>query len=125
MQVGVDMSRFREFPYRGSLLQSQSGSVQEVRPSLLVHHSCSHRCSQMGELQDLPVCTSALPSLVSLSWSLIAMQNRRAQVTLRMQVVYEPMSTEVLVEGMELVIAPLPGSHILRHSGVGCCLRSS
>ncbi len=29
-QVGVDMSRFREFPYRGSLLRLQSGAVQEV-----------------------------------------------------------------------------------------------
>lgn len=31
MQVGIDMSKFREFPYRGSLLQSQNGSIQEVR----------------------------------------------------------------------------------------------
>ena len=30
IQVGVDMSRFRAFPYRGSLLQSQNGSIQEV-----------------------------------------------------------------------------------------------
>lgn len=44
LQVGVDMSRFREFPYRGSLLQSQSGGVQEVQPSLLTHHSRSHGC---------------------------------------------------------------------------------
>ncbi len=29
-QVGVGMSRFREFPYRGSLLRLQSGAVQEV-----------------------------------------------------------------------------------------------
>ncbi|CAL8472165.1 g11707 [Coccomyxa elongata] len=29
-KVGVDMSRFREFPYRGSLLRLQSGAVQEV-----------------------------------------------------------------------------------------------
>ncbi len=40
MQVGVDMSRFREFPYRGSLLQSQSGSVQEVK--LLAHPLTLH-----------------------------------------------------------------------------------
>ena len=33
MQVGIDMSKFREFPYRGSLLQSQNGSIQEVRHS--------------------------------------------------------------------------------------------
>ena len=30
LQVGVDMSRFRAFPYRGSLLRFQSGAVQEV-----------------------------------------------------------------------------------------------
>ncbi|BDA47389.1 Kynurenine 3-monooxygenase [Coccomyxa sp. Obi] len=29
-KVGVDMSRFREFPYRGSLLRLQNGAVQEV-----------------------------------------------------------------------------------------------
>ena len=29
-RVGVDMSRFRAFPYRGSLLRSQTGAVQEV-----------------------------------------------------------------------------------------------
>ncbi len=34
IQVGVDMSRFREFPYRGSLLQSQNGSIQEVSIAL-------------------------------------------------------------------------------------------
>ncbi len=29
-QVGVDMSRFRTFPYRGSLLRKMDGHVQEV-----------------------------------------------------------------------------------------------
>ena len=29
-QVGVDMSRFRAFPYRGSLLRKMDGHVQEV-----------------------------------------------------------------------------------------------
>jgi hypothetical protein len=29
-QVGVDMGRFREFPYRGSLLRKMDGQVQEV-----------------------------------------------------------------------------------------------
>lgn len=29
-QVGVDMSRFRAFPYRGSLLRRTDGHVQEV-----------------------------------------------------------------------------------------------
>ena len=77
----------------------------------------------MVELQNLTVCTSALPSLVALCWSLIAIQERRAQVTLCMHVDYEPMSTKVLVEGMELVIAPLPGGLIVRHGGVGCRLR--
>lgn len=77
----------------------------------------------MAELQHLPACTSALPSLVALCWSLIAIQERRAQVILHMQVLHKPVSTKVLVEGMELVIVPLPGCLIVRHGGVGCRLR--
>ena len=33
------MSRFRAFPYRGSLLRSQTGAVQEVSQSLQLVHT--------------------------------------------------------------------------------------
>ena len=52
-QVGVDMSRFRAFPYRGSLLRSQTGSVQEVsHPSQPLCTSGTQQCLAA----DQPTC---------------------------------------------------------------------
>ena len=67
LQVGVDMSRFREFPYRGSLLQSQNGAIQEV--SCAVSNASQSLSWIPGVLlcRPLPCCNRCFPVCKGLS----------------------------------------------------------
>ena len=55
-QVGVDMSKFREFPYRGSLLRFQSGAIQEV-----FHEPMSAKVPPNGSVLMFHMATNAVP----------------------------------------------------------------
>lgn len=103
-QVGVDMSRFRAFPYRGSLLQSQNGAIQEVS------HAASNP-SQSLSWSSAPLQCRALHRYTTAVWSVsnavLCPATTTAVLPVRAfgsaQVFHEPMSAKVLVERMELV----------------------
>lgn len=67
-QVGVDMSRFREFPYRGSLLRLQSGAVQEVTDPLhqLTTYFPASLSSNLSQAVCRSSCRSQVPNLAML-----------------------------------------------------------